>query len=119
MGAGNSTAQEFKKEVAQVRMYLEEAGRDPATFALSKRVYVQLDSDKNRASQKIHELFEQHYWNGPRGLEVSLFGSDQECLEGLSEIASSDLDLLILNPVYDDAEQAERLSQDLIPKLKT
>ena len=119
MGAGNSTPQEFKKEVSQVRMYLEEARRDPATFSLSKRVYVQLDKDKNRASQKIHELFAQHYWNGPRGLEVSLFGSDQECFEGLSEIASSDVDLLILNPVYDDIEQAERLARDVIPKLKT
>ena len=49
--------------------------------------------------------------------EVSVYGSEEECVEGLAEVASQGIDLLMLNPVYDFAEQMERLAADVQPKL--
>ena len=49
MGAGSSDTESFVTAVDQTKMYLEEAGRDPGSFTISKRVYVAVDNDEDRA----------------------------------------------------------------------
>ena len=117
MGAGNSSTKSFKEELKIIRQCLDEEGRDPETFALSKRVYVMIDRDKNRASERIREWYGQHYGDSDKGLEVFVFGSEGECVEGFGEVASEGIDLLMLNPICEAAEQAERLAKDVLPKL--
>ena len=117
MGAGNSSTAEFKEEIKQLRQILEEEGRDPATFALSKRVYVAVEKDKSVAARMFQDWYGRHYGNPARGLEVPVFGTEEECVEGLSEVISQDIDLLMLNPIHNHLEQAERLAKDVIPKL--
>ena len=107
MGAGYWSTTAFKEEIKLVRQYLEEEGRDPETFALSKRVFVLLDRDKKRASQKVQEWIGRQYGDPARG-EICVFGSEEECVEGLGEVVSQGIDLLMLNPMYDVEEQAER-----------
>ncbi len=118
MGAGSSSTRTFKEEIKLVRHCLEEEGRDPATLALSKRVYVTIDSNKKRASERLQKWFGDHYGNSSMALEVSVFGNEEECVEGLSEVVSQGIDLLMLNPVYEVTEQAERLARDVLPKLE-
>ena len=118
MGAGSTSTATFKQEIRLLKQLLEEEGRDPSTFALSKRVYVAVDGDKKGASEKLQEWFGQYYRNPALALEVSVIGNEEECLEGLGEIVSEGVDLLMLNPVYHMEEQAERLAQDVLPKLR-
>ena len=118
MGAGATPTQDFKEEVELLRHLLEEEGRDPATFALSKRVYVAVDSDKNRATDKLRDWFGRYYRDPDMALRVSVIGNEEECAERLGEIAEQDIELLMLNPLYDFEEQAERLAKDVLPKLK-
>ena len=118
MGAGSSSTQTFKAELKLLRQYLEEEGRDPSTFSLSKRVYVTVDRDKAGTSRRLQEWFGQHYGRSSMAPEVSVFGSAEECIEGLGEIVSEGIDLLMLNPVHDAVEQAEILARDVLPKLQ-
>ncbi|MCE2463334.1 MAG: LLM class flavin-dependent oxidoreductase [Dehalococcoidia bacterium] len=117
MGAGSATTRAFKEEIKLVRLFLVEEGRDPTTFALAKRVYVAVVSDKKAASERLQEWFGERYGRSGMALDVSVFGSEEECVEGLGEVVSEGVDLLMLNPVYDELEQAERLTRDIIPKL--
>ena len=117
MGAGNSSTAEFIEEKKLVRQILEEEGRDPETFAVSKRVYVAVDRDKSAAARMFQEWYGRHYGNAARGLVVPVFGSEEECVEGLGEVVSQGIDLLMLNTIDNHLEQAERLAKDVLPKL--
>ncbi len=52
MGAGAVTVEAFERQLTGVRRLIEEEGRDPATFAISKRVYVSVDDDAGRAHER-------------------------------------------------------------------
>ena len=117
MGAGYFSTKNFKAEIKLIRQYLEEEGRDPQTFPLSKRVYMLIDKDKARAAAKVREWIGQLYGDVDRGLEITVFGSDEECAEGLGEVASEGVDLVLVNTMFDPLEQAERLARDVLPKL--
>lgn len=117
MGAGSSTTVTFKEELKTLRRLLDEEGRDPAGFSISKRVYVAVDMDRAGATRKLREWFGQYYGNADMATEVSVLGSEEECVEGLGEVISEGIDLLMLNPVYDMTEQAQRLAEDILPKL--
>ena len=118
MGAGATPIQAFKEEVKLVRQLLEEDGRDPATFSLSKRVYVAVDAGKNRAADRLRDWFGRYYRDPDMALRVSVIGNEEECAQRLGEVADQGIELLMLNPVYDFEDQAERLAKDVLPKLK-
>ena len=118
MGAGNSTTSEFKAGMGLLRQILEQEGRERATFALSKRVYVAVTRDKGLESERLKDWYGKHYGNPDRALEVSVIGGEQECVDGLAEVVAEGIDLLMLNPIFDPIEQAERLARDVLPKLK-
>ena len=117
MGAGATPTETFKDEIKRVRELLEDEGRDPATFSLSKRVYVAVDKDKSRAGQRLQEWFGHYYRDADMALRVSVFGNEEECAQGLGEVADQGIDLLMVNPLFDFEEQAERLAKDVLPKL--
>jgi len=41
----------------------------------------------------------------------------QPCVRGLREVAEAGAELILLNPVFDEAEQMERLVAEVMPKL--
>jgi alkanesulfonate monooxygenase SsuD/methylene tetrahydromethanopterin reductase-like flavin-dependent oxidoreductase (luciferase family) len=51
-GAGSTTAA-VRRAGAIVREALEEAGRDPASFGIAKRVYIAVDDDAERGRQRV------------------------------------------------------------------
>jgi probable F420-dependent oxidoreductase len=117
MGAGAASIPKFIEEIKLIRQYLEEEGRDPKTFALSKRVYIAVDRDKKRADQKLREWFGR-YSRDPEKIKVAVYGSKDECVEALAMIVAEGIDMLMVNPLYDFEEQAERLAKDVLPKLR-
>ena len=117
-GAGSQTTAQFAEQVPVVRAELERTGRDPARFPIAKRVYihVHVDDDPARARERIDAALKYHYGRG--GLSaVAVSGPPDVCAAALREIAGAGAELILLNPLVDDAEQIERLAAEVIPEL--
>ena len=117
MGAGSSTTATFLECVQQLNTFLEEAERDPATFPISKRVYLAVDDNEKRAEERITTWFDNRYHNAPLGAEVSVWGSAAQCAEKLAEIVDGGAEMLMLNPMFDHMEHLEQLTEEVIPNI--
>ena len=117
MGAGSASTATFASEVALLRRALEEARRDPATFPVAKRVYIAVDDDRARAGRRLTEWFGGFYHRPQLADEVSVWGSAEQCAEGLHAVVAAGAGMLLLNPVFDDEEQLERFAAELAPRL--
>ncbi len=117
MGAGSSSSADFVRQAGEIRHFLEDAERDPATFAVSKRVYVAVDRDRGRAEQRLREWFGVRYKNVDMAARVSIWGSAGECLDKLGELVDAGAQHLMLNPVFDEIEQMELMAAEIIPRL--
>ena len=117
MGAGSSSTAQFIEGVGHLRMYLEEAGRDPSSFSISKRVYVAIDNDERRAETRLREWFGQRYKNADMASEVSVCGSISQCTEELAKVVEAGAEMVMLNPVFDHTDQLEALAQEVVPQL--
>jgi len=117
MGAGISSSADFIQQIELVRRFLDEAQRDPATFAISKRVYMAMDNDRDRAERRLREWFGLRYKNADWASRVAIWGSRAECMDKLGELVQAGARHLLLNPVFDDLEHLELLSQEVIPHL--
>lgn len=117
MGAGSVSTATFVEQVRQLRRLQQEAGRDPATFGLGKRVYIAIDRDRDRAGRRLAEWFGGFYGKAALAAEVAVWGDVQECLDRLAEIVAGGARLLLLNPVFDPLEHLERFRSEIAPKL--
>jgi len=111
MGAGSLGTAPFSEEVRLLRRMLEDAGRDPASFPVGKRVYIAVDRDRARAGKRLAEWFGAFYGRPEMAEQVSVWGDTQACIDGLGDVVAAGARVLLLNPVFDDAEQLERLSE--------
>lgn len=101
MGAGASDEAAFAGELSTVRRLLEEEGRDPATFALSKRVYVSVDEDPERARARAVAS----------GLaRTTIAGRPEEVTARLEALLGAGIDHLLLDPVAEHEEHLEALA---------
>jgi probable F420-dependent oxidoreductase len=117
MGAGSSATRDFQHQVQQVRRFLDEAQRDPATFTISKRVYLAVDDDKGRAEQRLRQWFGVRYRNADMVPQVAVWGNVAECLDALAQIIHHGAEHLLLNPAFDYMEHMEILAQEIVPHL--
>ncbi len=117
MGAGSSSSGDFVEHVGLLRGFLDAAQRDPATFPISKRVYIAIDNDRDRAERRLREWFAVRYKNADMGSRVSIWGSRAECIDKLGALVRAGAQHLMLNPVFDEMEHAEMLAWEIIPHL--
>jgi len=117
MGAGSATTATFAKEVALLRKLLTEAGRDPGSIEIGKRVYVGVDRDRDRAGRRMAEYFGGFYGRAELAAEVSVWGSVDQVVAGLREVTAAGAELVMLNPVFDEVEQLEVLAAEVVPQL--
>lgn len=117
IGAGSSSTADFAQQVGLVRRFLDETGRDPATFALAKRVYLAVDPDKARALARLREWFGWFYGNAGMADQVAIVGSPDECADGLRRLRAAGAELLLLNFVTDEARQAEVAAREIVPQV--
>ncbi len=115
-GAGSSTIEQFTERSAIVQEQLVKQHRDPATYRISKRVYIAVDDDADRARQRISAGLEQLYGTDKLAA-VAVSGTPDECAADLNRIAAAGAELLQLNPLFDDAEQMERLAAEVMPQV--
>jgi probable F420-dependent oxidoreductase len=118
-GAGSSTTKQFAEQVPIVRQALAEEGRDAASFKIAKRVYIAVDDDAQRARRRLGESLQLFYpFFQLSHLEAfPVYGPPDACVRGLREVAGAGAELILLNPVFDEAQQMERLMAEVVPKL--
>jgi hypothetical protein len=103
--------------VPVVRAALEEAGRTDFRFA--KRVYLAVDDDAGRARERLSVMLDRIYavFGVSDLIPVTVSGPPGAVVEGLRAVADAGAELLLLNPLFDEAEQMERLAAEVIPQL--
>jgi len=117
MGAGSSSTADFLEQYGLLRRFLDEAQRDPATFAVSKPVYLAVDTNRSRAERRLREWFSMRYRSADTGSQCGIWGSAAECTEKLAAIVRAGAQHLLLNPMFDDMEHLELLAQEVLPHL--
>ena len=117
MGAGSVSTATFAEEVKLLRDLLRDAGRDPNTFPVGKRVYIAIDHDRQRAAKRLAEWCGAFYGRPQMAEEVSVWGPPDECAERLREVVDAGARLLMLNPVFDEIEQLEQVASIIAPQL--
>ncbi len=118
-GAGSTATAQFAEQVQVVRDELAQRGVDPAGFPIAKRVYIAVDDDVTRAREAMADALGDLY----RGLglpdltPVAVFGPPAACVRGLREVAEAGAELILLNPLFDEGRQMERLAAKVAPQL--
>jgi alkanesulfonate monooxygenase SsuD/methylene tetrahydromethanopterin reductase-like flavin-dependent oxidoreductase (luciferase family) len=110
MGAGASTVAEFKSSVAIIRDSLGEAGRDPANFCVSKRVYVAVEGREGRARRRLEDWFRLYYHDADIAARVAVWGDADRVAERLEELVTAGATDLVVNPVFDELATATALA---------
>jgi alkanesulfonate monooxygenase SsuD/methylene tetrahydromethanopterin reductase-like flavin-dependent oxidoreductase (luciferase family) len=113
----SSSLEEFRNRHEIVCRALEDSGRDPATFTVSKRVYLAVDENDTRAQQRLRAWFGVRYKDPMEADRVALWGSPSKCVEKLHEFIAAGAEHLLLNPVMDELEQIERIAEEIRPHL--
>ena len=116
MGAGSQTTAQFAEQVKVVREELSAQGREPATFRIGKRVYVHVDDDAAQGRRRLEDALTRHYGRGGWSDHI-LAGPAEACTAGIRAVADAGAELILLNPLLDDAQQLERLAGEVIPAL--
>jgi probable F420-dependent oxidoreductase len=117
-GAGSTTTAAFAEQVSNVRHELDEHERDPGSFRIAKRVYIAVDDDAQRARQRMAAGLIRIYGDFGRQLEpVAVTGPPDACASGLREVAEAGAEMILLNTLFDEAEQMERLAAEVITQV--
>jgi probable F420-dependent oxidoreductase len=110
MGSGGSSAAVFSRSVPILKAALEKAGRDPATFPISKRVFLSVHERPEVARAEVHRWFSVVYHN-PDGADTSgVHGTPEQVREQLEKLVATGATHLLLNPVCRHTEQVEALA---------
>ena len=119
-GAGSTTTARFAEQVPIVRQALEDAGRDPDTFRIAKRVYISIDDNVERARQRTSDGLERLYaGTGLRNIiDVAVYGPPSACVEGVRKVVEAGAELVLFTPFFDKGDQLERLAHDVIPQFE-
>jgi probable F420-dependent oxidoreductase len=118
-GAGSNSTEQFAKQVQIVRDLLTDQGRDPDGFPIAKRVYIAVDDDAGRARERMRAALDRLYgfFNLGDMTPVSVWGTPGDCARGLQDVAAAGAQLILVNPLFDDREQMERLAAEVLPQL--
>lgn len=111
MGAGGSSSAAFADSVPLLRAALEEAGRDPASFPISKRVFMSVHERPEVAQAEVHRWFSEVYRNPDLTTTGGVYGTPAQVREQLEALLAMGANHLLLNPVTRYTEQVEALAE--------
>lgn len=123
LGAGSSTTADFAKAATVVAAELARQDRDPAEFTVGKRIYLIVDDDADRASERVREGLHRIYGDMRVDQAVAVSGTPSDVVRGVGEVIAAGAEMVLLNPlgasVSEDHEQMEWLAAEVIPQLPT
>jgi len=111
IGAGSSSSDDFVAQARIVREALEAAGRDPASFPMSKRVYVAIDDTEAGGRERLARILDPMYGNPGLTGRVAVCGPPERVREQLERLRDAGAGELLLNPLHDPHEQLEALTE--------
>jgi len=115
-GAGSAPTASFAAQVQIVRQALAEAGREPASFPIAKRIYIAVDDDASRARERINDAMAQIYGRRVPSIEAAaVAGTPAECVREVNAVAAAGAELILFTTVFDQPEQMERLASEVMP----
>ena len=93
-----------------LRQALEETGRDPDSFTISKRLYLAIDSNRDRAEARLREWFGHVYGNADMANHSAVWGPPEYINERIAEAIDIGAEHLVVNAVFDFDEHLEALA---------
>ena len=111
MGGGGSSKRSFEQCVPLLRAALEEAGRDPTGFPISKRVFLSVHEDPRAARLELDQWFSGVYGYPSGTEEAGVYGTPAQVGERLAELVAMGANHLLLNPTTRYLEQTEILAE--------
>jgi probable F420-dependent oxidoreductase len=111
MGSGGSSVAEFKASVPILKQALEAAGGDPATFPISKRVFMAVDEQPAVARRELDRWFTDVYHNPPGTDASGIHGTPEHVRERLEDLVAAGANHLLLNPISRHVEQVEAVAE--------
>ena len=115
MGAGSSTIADYLVQIATIRSILEEQGR--TDFPLSKRLYMAIDADAERARSRMREWVGAFYGEPAAADRWAIAGSVDDIAVTIAQLREAGATHLLLHPVFDYEEQLEIIIEELVPRL--
>jgi len=111
MGSGGSRIADFAASVPILKAALEERGRDPTNFPVSKRIFMAVDERPEVARRELLRWFTDVYKNPPGTDLCGIHGTPEQVRERLEEVIAMGANHLLLNPVSNYGEQVEALAE--------
>ncbi len=111
IGAGGSSAAALAEAVPRLRDALEAAGRDPAGFPISKRVFLSVHARHEVARAEVEHWLADVYHDHAGTDQFGVFGTPDDVGEQLAELAATGATHLLLNPVTRYREQVDALAE--------
>ena len=103
IGAGSTPVQEFLEDIKKL----------PPDFPKAKRLYLALGD----ALPRLREWFGAFYRKPEMADQVAVWGSPQRIADEVRRLQEAGLRYVLLNPVFDEEEQMERLSKEVLPRV--
>jgi alkanesulfonate monooxygenase SsuD/methylene tetrahydromethanopterin reductase-like flavin-dependent oxidoreductase (luciferase family) len=97
--------------VPRLRARLEELGRDPATYPISKRVFLSVDDRPNKARAELKHWFTEVYGSPDALADAGVFGTPEQVSEQLQALVAAGATHLLLNPVDRLVEHVDMLAE--------
>ena len=93
--------------------FLEDIKQLPADFPKAKRLYLALGDNLPR----LREWFGAFYRNPEMADQVAVWGSSQQIADQIVRLKNAGVNYVLLNPVFDEEAQMERLCEDVITRV--
>lgn len=96
-----------------INTFLEDIKKLPPNFPKAKRLYVALGDDLER----LRDWFKAFYGKPEMADEVAVWGSSDRIVAEITRLKQAGVNELLLNPVFDEDNQMERLCEDVLPHI--
>jgi probable F420-dependent oxidoreductase len=117
-GAGSSPTTRFADQVRLVRLALAEAGRDPGSFPIAKRIYIAVDDDATRARERVNSGLARIYGHRVPAIEAAaVAGTPADCVREVNAVAAAGAELILFTTLFDQRAQLERLASEVMPQV--
>jgi probable F420-dependent oxidoreductase len=94
-----------------MKVFLEDIKQLPSEFPKAKRLYVALGDNLPR----LRQWFGAFYRKPEMADQVAVWGPPQQIRDAISRLQEGGVHHILLNPVFDEEEQMERLAQEVLP----
>ncbi len=111
IGSGSSSLEDFVVQSRVLKEALGTAGRDAASFPVAKRVYIAVEDEASTALARLAPPLDFVYRKPGVAERVAVYGPPSLCADRLHALMESGATELVLNPMYDEFSQMEKLAR--------